>query len=356
MAYTGNTYGDLTPRQANFAVKEFLMRALPLLTIEKFGKQTPLPKNETKTIKMRRYFLTGGTGGYSGNPSVAPLGAYNLPLATTPLTEGETPAGTKMAYKDVSVDIAQYGNWTGFTDFFMDTHPDVPPVIREFSDILGEQAAYTKETLTYNVLKAGANVMYANGSQRTDVNTPVTLAMIRRVTRALKNQNIAKITTVLGSTPNFNTQPIEAAYVALVHPNVENDVRNIDGFISVKHYAQGKAFEGEIGQVEDVRFVSSTVFSAFADAGGDKGLMLSTTGTKADVYPILFLGKDAFSIVPLRANTGTASVPAAVSVVYPKATETDPLGQRGVISWKMYHAAVITNEYAIVRGEVAATA
>ena len=34
MPYTGNTYGDLTPRQANFAVKEFLMRALPLLTIE----------------------------------------------------------------------------------------------------------------------------------------------------------------------------------------------------------------------------------------------------------------------------------------------------------------------------------
>ena len=237
MAYTGNTYGDLTPRQANFAVKEFLMRALPLLTIEKFGKQVTLPKNETKTIKMRRYFLTGGTGGYSGN-----AGAYNLPLALTALTEGETPAGTKMAYKDVSVDIAQYGNWTGFTDFFMDTHPDVPPVIREFSDILGEQAALTKEVLTYNVLKAGSNVQYANGVQRTDVNTPITLAAVRRATRALKVQNIGKITTVLASTPNYNTQPIEAAYVALVHPNVENDVRNIDGFISVKHYAQGKAF------------------------------------------------------------------------------------------------------------------
>lgn len=75
MAYTGNTYGDLT-RVKPFFIKEFLMRALPLLTIEKFGKQVTLPKNETKTIKMRRYFLTGGTGGYSGT-----AGAYNLPLA-----------------------------------------------------------------------------------------------------------------------------------------------------------------------------------------------------------------------------------------------------------------------------------
>lgn len=351
MAYTGNTYGDLTPRQANFAVKEFLMRALPLLTIEKFGKQVALPKNETKTVKMRRYFLTGGTGGYSGN-----TGAYNLPLATTPLTEGETPAGTKMAYKDVSVDIAQYGNWTGFTDFFMDTHPDVPPVIREFSDILGEQAALTKEVLTYNVLKAGTNVAYANGSARNAVNTPITLTLIRNAVRTLKNQNIGMITSVQGSTVNFNTQPIEAAYIALIHPNCESDVRNIDGFISVKHYAQGKAFDGEIGSVENVRFVASTVFSAFPDAGGAKGTMLSTTGTNADVYPVLILGKDAFNIVPMRANSSTKEVPASVAVVYPKATETDPLGQRGVISWKMYHASVICNEYALLRAEVAATA
>ena len=351
MAYTGNTYGDLTPRQANFAVKEFLMRALPLLTIEKFGKQVALPKNETKTVKMRRYFLTGGTGGYSGN-----TGGYNLPLATTPLTEGETPLGTKMAYKDVSVDIAQYGNWTGFSDFFMDTHPDVPPVIREFSDILGEQAALTKEVLTYNVLKAGTNVAYANGSARNAVNTPITLTLIRNAVRTLKNQNTGMITSVQGSSVNFNTQPIEAAYIALIHPNCESDVRNIDGFISVKHYAQGKAFDGEIGSVENVRFVASTVFTAFPDAGGAKGTMLSTTGTSADVYPVLILGKDAFSIVPMRANSSTKEVPASVAVVYPKATETDPLGQRGVISWKMYHASVITNEYSMLRLEAAATA
>lgn len=351
MAYTGNTYGDLTPRQANFAVREFLKRALPLLTIEKFGKQVPLPKNETKTIKFRRYFLDNGTGGYSGE-----AGAYNLPLALTPLVEGETPAGTKMAYKDESVDIAQYGNWTGFTDYFMDTHPDVPPVISEFSDILGEQAAVTKETLTFNVLKASSIKFYTNGNQRTDVNTPVDLTTIRRVTRALKNQNIQKITSVLASTTQYNTQPIEAAYVALVHPNVENDIRNIDGFINVKHYAQGKAFDGEIGQVEDVRFVTSTVFSAYPDAGGDKLTMLSTTGTKADVYPIIVLGKDAFSIIPLRANMSNGSVPASMAVVYPKPTETDPLGQRGIISWKMYHASLVTQPFGVIVIESAATA
>jgi N4-gp56 family major capsid protein len=346
---TTNTYGDLTPRQSGYSVREFLKRAIPLMTIERFGEQRPLPKNETKTIKMRRYFLTGGTGAYSG--VTGPLGPYNMPLATTPLAEGTTPTGTTVDYKDYSVDVAQYGNWTGFTDFIMDTHEDYPAVVREFNDMLAEQAAHTKETLTYNVLKAGSNVFYANGTQRTDVNTPIDLALIRKVTRALKVQNTMKISSVLASTPAYNTQPIEAAFICLVHPNVENDIRNIDGFISVRHYAQGKAFEGEIGTVEDVRFISSTVFTAFPDAGGDKLTMLSTTGTKADVYPLIFLGKNAFSVIPLR-NSNTAQM----YVVYPKATESDPLAQRGTVGYKFYHASIITNDYALCRGEVAATA
>ncbi|MNF09922.1 hypothetical protein D3C80_2107110 [compost metagenome] len=77
---------------------------------------------------------------------------------------------------------------------------------------------------------------------------------------------------------------------------------------------------------------------------------------KADVYPLIFLGKDAFSIVPLRANMATGSVPASVAVVYPKVTETDPHGQRGIMSWSMYHASIITNDFAVLRVCVAATA
>jgi hypothetical protein len=32
------------------------------------------------------------------------------------------------------------------------------------------------------------------------------------------------------------------------------------------------------------------VFAPFADAGGAKGAMRSTSGTSADVYPILYFG------------------------------------------------------------------
>ena len=339
-------YGDITPRQAAFSIANMLKRALPLLTIEKFGQAYNVPKNNTLTAKWRRYFLTGGTGSYSGN-----AGNYSIPLATTALTEGVTPAGRKMANKDYSVTLAQYGDFVEFSDVIVDAHEDMPVLLRELTDMLGEQMAVTVETLRYNVLKAGTNVEYANGALRTAVNTPLTLAMQRRVTRSLKRQNAMPITQVLKSSEAYATQPIEASYIALIHPDVENDLRGITGFISTKNYASVTPMEGEVGSLEDVRYVRSTVFTPFADGGGAKGLMLSTTGTSADVYPILYLARDAFGIVPLKGEN-TASV----MVVTPKPVQTDPLGQRGTAGWKVWNATVILQDAFLVRGEVAATA
>lgn len=345
-------YGDITPRQAGHSVAQFLKRAGPNLIIERFGQAYVLPRNETKTAKFRRYFMNGATGA-AGTGS----GDFFVPKGVL-LSEGVTPAGTKMAHQDYEVSILQYGDWMGFTDVMIDTHEDFPQALREFSDILGEQAAQTMEELRFNVLKAGTNVFYANMvASRANVVAPVDLTLQRRITRALKRQNARYHTSIIKSSPAYNTQPIEPAFIGLVHPDLENDIRNmVDGsgnsvFISTKHYAGVEPIPGEIGSVENVRYVSSTVFEAWEDAGGTAGAMLSTTGTNADVYPILYLARDAFGTVPLK---GYQSV--SVMVVNPKATETDPLAQRGTAGWKTWHATVILQDAFLVRAEVAATA
>ena len=342
-------YGDITPRQAAFSVANLLKRAQPLLVIERFGQTYVLPKNNTRVAKFRRYFLENSTGSVSGN-----VGPNYMPLALTPLVEGVTPAGRKLANKDYTVQLEQYGDYIGFTDVIMDIHEDFPAVLRELTDILGEQAAQTVETLRFNVLKAGTNVFFSNGVTRNAVNTPVNLVLQRRITRALKRQNAMPITTVLKSTPAYNTQPIEASYIGLIHPDLENDIRNITGFISTKHYASVEPMEGEIGSVEDVRYIRSTVFQPWADAGGAMGLMLSTTGAQADVYPILYLARDAYGIVPLKGDAVNGSA-VSVMVVNPKPTNVDPLGQRGTAAWKLWSATVILQDAFLIRAEVAAT-
>lgn len=359
-------YSDITPRQTAYSIAGLLKRALPLMVLERFGQQYPLPKNNTDTAKFRRYFLQGSTGSISGEVSGTPAGTkYGVPLALTPLVEGVTPAGRELRSKDYTVQLLQYGDYIEFTDVMIDLHEDMPPLMRELVGILGEQAAMTTETLRFNVLKAGTNVYYANGSARNAVNTPLSLTLQRKVTRALKRQNAMPLTQVLKSSTAYNTQPIEAAYIGIVHPDVENDIRDMQGFISTKHYASVTPMDGEIGSVEDVRYVRSTVIAPWEDAGGAATgggspavPVLSTSSTNADVYPVLFIAKDAYGIVPLRGapTGGSFATPVNVMVVQPKATTTDPLAQRGTAGWKAWNATVILNDFFIVRAEVAATA
>lgn len=339
-------YGDISPAVAAYAVVRMLKRAMPYLHLEKFGQTYALPTNSTQTAKFRRYFLSGATG-TAGSGS----GAYYYPVATTPLVEGVTPSGNKLANQDYTVTLAQYGDYVTITDVIMDTHTD--SILQSATDILGEQAALTVETLRFNVLKAGTNVFYANavGGRGSVVAAPA-LADQRRVTTALNRQNAKKITQVVASNPDFNTKSVEAAYMAVCHPDLETDIRLMTGFKPVADYGPHTTpFEGEIGSVEQVRYLTSTVIAPFADAGGAKGVLRSTTGTNADVYPILFFARDAFGIVPLKGKSSMTPM-----VVNPKPTAGDPLAQRGTVGWKLWTATVILQEAFMARLEAGATA
>ena len=338
-------YGDITPAIAAYAVVRMLTRAQPLLQLERFGQTYPLPTNSTQTAKFRRYYITGATGS-AGSGS----GSFSIPVATTPLVEGVTPAGSKLSNVDYTVTLSQYGDFITITDVVMDTHTD--PILQQATDILGEQAALTVETLRFNVLKAGTNVFYSNGTARTDVNTAISLTVQRQITTGLNRQNAKKITSIVASTPDYNTKSVEAAYMAVCHPDLESDIRGMTGFKPVADYGPHTSpMEGEIGSVEQVRYLSSTVIAPWADGGGAKGAMRSTSGTSADVYPVLVFGRDAFGIVPLKGKSSMTPM-----VVNPKPAPGDPLGQRGTVGWKLWTATVILQEAFMARLECAATA
>lgn len=342
------TYGDISPAVAAYSVVRMLKRGMPYLQIEKFGQSYPIPTNSTQTAKFRRYFLVGATGA-AGSGS----GAFNVPVAITPLVEGVTPSGSKLANQDYTATLAQYGDYVTITDVVMDTHTD--PILAQATEILGESAALTVETLRFNVLKAGTNVFYGNSvAGRTDVITSITLADQRRVTTALNRQNAKKITTVVASNADYNTKSVEAAYVGLTHPDMETNIRSMSGFKPVSDYGTHTTpWEGEIGSVEQVRYLTSTVFAPWTDAGGAVGAtgLRSTGGTSIDVYPVIYFARDAFGIVPLKGKSSITPM-----VVNPKPAAGDPLGQRGTVGWKLYTTTVILQDAWMARLEVGASA
>lgn len=324
------TYGVINQRTAAWAATEMLKHAEPVLVLSKFGLTKEVPRNKADTIKFRR---------------PVPFSA-----ATVPLTEGVTPTAQRMQYEDVVVSLKQYGRPIEITDVVTDLSED--PVLSDASVLAGEQAALTAEMITYGVTKAGTNVVYTNGSARNSVNTPISLNKQRAVTRALKAQKAMKMRQILGSGPNYGTKAIEASYIAAAHTDCESDLRGLAGFVPVAEYGQRSPIcMEEIGSCEDCRYVLSPELNSFADAGGTAGSMVSTSGTSADVYPILYFGKESFANVPLKGKG--AITPMVLNPGTP--SKSDPLGQRGFVSWKSYLAAVILNENWMIRMETAVT-
>jgi N4-gp56 family major capsid protein len=331
MPITQYADGGISPRTNVYAERQMLRHAKPVMVLEKLGLTKPMPKNKTDTIKFRR-------------PRV-------FTAATTPLLEGVTPTETQFSYEDVSATLRQYGQVVVVTDKIEDLHED--PVLNDASVQAGENIGRTIEALNYGVVRAGTAVYYANGTLRTDVNTPITLGKQRAVLRSLKALKAQKITRSLSPSSDYGTRAVEAAYVAVAHTDVESDIRNMPGFKTVSEYGtRSPISEYEIGSVEDVRYLLSPDLNPFLDAGGAKGTMVSTGGTSADVYPIIYFGQDAWGMVALR---GQGAVSPTIIPVGQK-TKDDPLGQRGYVGWKTYHAALILNQAWMARLEVAVSA
>ena len=342
-------YGDITPRTAAYVVKDLLDRGMPFLVFEKFGQMKELPANSTQSIKFRRYFLNTTFSDFNSKFNLNEyLTSSNFDPTKKVLTEGVTPTASDLGYQDITATLSQYGDLVTITDVVADTHED--PILKEATDILGEQAAIIVEKIRFNVLKAGTNVSYANGALRSAVNTPLTLNLQRSITRKLK-RNLAKpITKITRSTPNFDTSNIAPAFVAVMHPDGEADLRGLAGFVPAENYGSLSPWDNEIGKVEDVRYITSTIVEPWEDDGGTKGDMVSTTGAQADVYPILYLARDAYGLVPLKGKSSLTPV-----VINPNPSKSDPLGQRGHVGWKTYQAAVILNDSFMCRAEVGVT-
>lgn len=330
-------YGDINQRTAAWAATEMLAHAEPSLVLSKMGLTKPMPKNKAETVSFRR--------------------AIPFDPATAPVVEGVTPSAQKVQYENVNATLRQYGRPIEITDRVMDMAED--PVLQTASMLAGEQAAATIEAVLYGLLRAGLNVVRGNGATRAQVATPITVAKQRAAVRVLNSQKARKITRVLSAGTGYGTQAVEASFVAVAHTDLEHDLRQLPTFVPTSKYGTRQTISDyEIGSIDNVRYVLSPdvgqPFLAAGAARNSSGTVMVGAGAEtapADVYPILIFGQDAFASVPLKGSEAITPM-----VVTPKPTDSDPMAQRGYVSWKTYFTAVILNEMWMVRLEVAVTA
>jgi len=228
------------------------------------------------------------------------------------------------------------------------------PVLKDMAMLAGEQAAETIELVTWGVIRAGTSVYYGatTDTARTDVNDKISLNRQRAITKFLKAQRGKKVTKMVSTSPKYGSEPIDAAFLAFGHTDCEPDIRDLPGFVPVEKYAGMMPLPYEIGKVEDVRYILSPVLEPFL-AGGSSTLngMVAADSTNVDVYPIVYIAKEAYGIVPLKGDGAIEP-----SVLNPGTrTKSDVLGQRGYVGWKTYYTAVVLNESWMARLEVGVT-
>lgn len=331
-------YGDINQRTAAYAAVEMLEHARPIIVLADYGQPKPLPKNKADNVKFRR--------------------PIPFTVSTTQLTEGVTPTSHRMTYEDVSATLGQYGDVCEITDKVADLSED--PVLKDASMLSGEQAAETIEMITWGVIKGGTNLIYATGTARSDVRDPISLTLQRRGTRFLKSQRGKKITSRMNSTVNYGTEPVDAAYLAFGHTDLESDIRDIPGFVPVEKYGSMKPLPYEVGKVEDVRYIltplleryeTSDAATGYTGTTSTAGVTMTNDATKVYVYPVVIIAKEAYGVIPLR---GAGAIkPMVLNPGTPD--KSDMLGQRGYVSWKCYFTAVILNQAWMVKLEVATT-
>jgi N4-gp56 family major capsid protein len=331
-----------------------LEHAQPITVLGDFGTQREMPQNSTDTLVFRRTLPFGAsTSGTTIENTSRYVGTPDITASNFVLAEGVTPNSNTISFQDVSVQLQQYGVLFKYSSKVEQLYEDDIP--GEMVKLTGETLAEVMEMVRYGVLKAGSTVIYANGSSRAAVNTPVSLNALRKSARTLESNRARRVTSRLAPGVNFGTRAVQPSYIVFVHTDAVSDIRNLPGFTRVEEYGSFKPIhDREVGACEDFRFISSPLLKSFAAAGASVGSsgMLSVGGTSVDVYPFIIIGEDAWGQVALKGMS-------AIKPVVLKASQTNhanPLGQFGYVGASTWFATVRLNDAFMARIEAGVTA
>lgn len=344
-------YSSVASRNLIRAAQGMLEHAQPIIVLGDFGEQREMPKNNTDTLVFRRVLPFGATATGTGIGSAQYIGTPNITANNFVLQEGVTPNANTISFQDVSVTLQNFGILFKYTSKVENLYEDDVP--GEMVKLVGETMGEILELVRYGVLKAGTQVVYANGSSRSSVNTPVSLNKLRQCARVLESNRARRVTQRLSPSVNFSTKAVQPAYLVFVHTDAESDVRNLSGFTRVEEYGSFKPIhDREIGAVEQFRFITSPLLNPFLAAGSATlNGMVSIGAANVDVYPFLVVAESAWGQVALK---GMNAINPTILRSGDK-NHANPLGMFGFVGASTWFNAVRLNEAFMVRFEAGVT-
>jgi N4-gp56 family major capsid protein len=262
----------------------------------------------------------------------------DLSAATTPLGEAEDVTPVSMSDSQVTVTLEEYGNATVTTaKLRASSFMPVDPVAAQ---AVGYNAGLSIDTLARDILQAGSNVIYATGGAQT-----ATTRVSMKVDQTLTIKDIRKAVAQLRSA---NVPTINGNYMGFIHPDVQFDLMSATdaaGWRDAYKYTDATPLiNGEIGQIDGVRFIASPRAPLFSNVFNGAG----AAGT-GDSYGTLIMGRQALAKgISLGGEYG-----AQPSIVY--GTVTDLLKRFRPVGWKHFVGYAVFRQEALRRIESASS-
>lgn len=251
---------DLSAGMKTFYRTVMLENARDALVFAQLGKKQPLPQHEGKTVEWRKW--------------------NTLPDADT-LVEGVIPTGKKFGQTSMNVGITQHGLYVAITDQ-LDTH-HIDNVHLGATEEVGASIGRSYDKLVRLALQQNGNVLYADSLNKstgalTTVAVRSGLNVANTAYTALTPDTIHQAMTVLrkANAPTYDG----TNYIAVVHPSVLYDLMSSDDWIDYHKYeSTGEIFNGEVGKLFGVRFISTTLAPIVKGTGLSAGAHTLTVKT-----------------------------------------------------------------------------
>jgi N4-gp56 family major capsid protein len=314
-----DTLGTLTAEDITYWDRVLLIRQRASQIAYRFAKKTSYGNRMGNTVNWRRY--------------------ERFTPTTTPLTEGVTPTNTPITISQVTNTVQQYGTFVTISDSL--DLMGVDNVMSESTDALGQHGGESIETLIFNTIGAGTNVIYGgNATARNQLTSsmPITASLLRKAIATLDTKLARRFQGDMTT-----ERPGQGRYILFAHPWHINDFYADTELKNFFEYNPNNKYmeDGAIGTLYGVDLFQSTLVPEFAGAGS----------AGANVYAAILIAQEAFGVVEVG---GEGEYALQVQPMGSGGT-SDPLKQRGTVGWKAYQAPTILNNNYMVRIETGAT-
>lgn len=274
---TGLAGGDavqLTNHVRAVYSKEIEFNAMPIMKFLQFAKaKTELGTQPGLTIQMMTY------------DNIAKGGA---------LTEGVRMGTQAMSASMKSITVGERGNAVAVSELAL--RASFTDIMQDAATLLGRDMALVLDCELRDVAVAGGSgtsVIYGRKTGATKISARSAIAANANELSVASIKDAVEILAIANA-PKFEGN----YYICFVHPHQSRTLRDDNAWIeSSKYGAPEQLFTGEIGRIDDVRFIETTLMPNGAAGTADPGYKVALDGTGAsgaDVYQAIVMAEDYF--------------------------------------------------------------